>query len=174
MQKQSFTLTFTPSANLSFGGEPVTMVLNIEASHDDTKLSTWVNSSYCPHYSVMVTSSPSAAPTSLSFDFWGSIADGERGTHPLPVEMLNAAVSDALCYLDISGDDEMEKLDNFAEEFGYEKISDAIKAFSGCRTAYRNALNLFGTDEVLYFVADALREWEDEETDAAGPVVDSE
>jgi hypothetical protein len=83
---------------------------------------------------------------SFSFDFYGSINEyknvsdpRKRGTEDAErfskYNVINAAycgLSDALFYADT------RNIDDFANELGYTKISEAIRAYDGCKEAFGN------------------------------------
>lgn len=62
---------------------------------------------------------------------------------PTEKDCLYALLSDANCHSDSDGD-----IGNFRCEFGYEKASECIKAFNGCKENYHKLHSLFTDEEI--------------------------
>lgn len=97
-----------------------------------------------------------------SFDFFGSANDYDKGIDQLDKDGLSDAL--ASFFEDALAGVEYEDIDDFASEFGYKKVSRTIKAWEGCKEAYRKAFSL-GFDE------DSLREWVNFLHDSEGKVL---
>jgi len=82
------------------------------------------------------------------FEFTDSIQNFLDGKRTLDfkerVYALYCFISDAISY------DEYKNIDSFAEAFGYNKPSEAIKAFEGCRSAFWRMKDLGLHDNDLY------------------------
>lgn len=50
--------------------------------------------------------------------------------------------------MDSSSYEYCENIDDFASEFGYEKVSECIEAFNGCKKNYQKLHKLFNNDEI--------------------------
>lgn len=81
----------------------------------------------------------------IVFDFWGSIADAEKGIHPTAYDVLACISSDTYC---------AESFKEWAGEFG--ESTDSIRALQTYRrcAAFAKRLNQFFTAEEV----EALRE----------------
>ena len=67
---------------------------------------------------------------SHTFDFWNNDRNGHRmSAHDL-VEAFEMFLSDGISY------DNSRDIDDFAAEFGYEKVSDLLDAWNGCKAAF--------------------------------------
>ena len=66
-------------------------------------------------------------------------------------DVLSSLVLDATSYANNACDDELRAMDTFADEFGYEKVSDAIKAFRGCKKAYNDLCKIWNCNADLLF-----------------------
>lgn len=76
------------------------------------------------------------------FDFTGSVYDYEHG---------NAFKSDDALYgilMDLSAYDNTQNIDDFAAEFGYDKVSELLNAYNGCKKT-SEALHEIFTDVEL-------------------------
>lgn len=80
-------------------------------------------------------------------------------------EIVESLFLDAESYASCVGhgvDDELDAMDNFMSEFGYDKVKPAMNAFKGCRAIY----------EKLKFVVFFNCKWNDENIDSDGSVFD--
>ena len=79
-------------------------------------------------------------------------------------EILECMFGDAEAYASCveNIDDELDALDNFMEEFGYDKVKPAMNAFRGCRAMYEKL------KAVVFFNC----KWNDENDDSDGSVLD--
>ena len=79
-----------------------------------------------------------------SFDFWGSLNDARNGKRIIEGRDLAFCaychLTDALYYL------QAKDIDDFASEFCYQKPSELIKAWEGCKSA-SVSLSAVGMDE---------------------------
>ena len=98
------------------------------------------------HYKVKVKNTENNKRT--SFDFWQSIANPNMDNEQDLIESFFFFVSDA-----VYGTYE---LDEFFNEFGYEKISEGLKAFNGCRSAYNKMLRLLGDKKKIFDLCNEL------------------
>ena len=67
--------------------------------------------------------------TIFEFDYYCGVSDLDD------LELVNALfcfLSDAITYLDYSD------IDEFQSEFGYEKVSQCLKVFNGCKKSYED------------------------------------
>lgn len=68
--------------------------------------------------------------------------------YPTIKQCLYCYIGDAYGYLDSKvKNDECKTIDNFANNFGFESVSDCLKAFEGCKKAYNNIKHFFSDDE---------------------------
>jgi hypothetical protein len=91
----------------------------------------------------------------VSFLFWDSIENYEKGKTELTEEDLiycfKMLLEDALNYL------ENPDIDEFAKELGYEKVSDVIRAFNGCKKQLEKVIKLgIDTNEEIYELINAI------------------
>ena len=68
--------------------------------------------------------------------YWDPGHVEEAGGTQILESMFGDAEAYASCVENI--DDELDALDNFMEEFGYDKVKPAMQAFKGCRSMYEN------------------------------------
>lgn len=60
--------------------------------------------------------------------------------------LLSCVLSDARCYEEcLVGDD--DNINEFFNLFGYENIKDCLKAFKGCKNAYKNINKMYTKEE---------------------------
>lgn len=64
-------------------------------------------------------------------------------TKPTKKDCLWCLMCDSSSYESCSGN-----IDEFQKEFGYEKVSECIKAFNGCKQNYQKLYCLFTDDEI--------------------------
>lgn len=64
-------------------------------------------------------------------------------------DFLQCFFGDAYAYLSCKDTNDMKSIDNFASEFGYEKVSECIKAFEGCKKAYEFLHMDFSDNEII-------------------------
>lgn len=84
-------------------------------------------------------------PIRMSFDFWGSQYDKEKGVQPSAYDILSCVASDSSC---------PDTFKDFCAEFGYDEDSRKAEAtFKRC-LAFSKKINAFFTEEEL----EALRE----------------
>lgn len=67
---------------------------------------------------------------SHTFDFWNNDRNGHRMSAQNLVEAFEMFLSDGISY------DNSRDIDDFAAEFGYEKVSDLLDAWNGCKAAF--------------------------------------
>jgi hypothetical protein len=112
--------------------------IKFRATLSDTKTPAWGDNGKHGHHYRVTLSKPAAR---LTFDFWGSIADAEKGIQTV------SAYSVLAC---ISGDAYTpETFADFCAEYGYE--SDSIKALQTFRrcSAFAKRLRAFFTEAEL-------------------------
>ena len=81
------------------------------------------------------------------FDFYcNDCVLGENGLH----EAFYCFLSDALAY------NNARDIDDFASEFGYDKVSDLLKAYNGCKESYDKWKGLCDID--IYDLSNWLQE----------------
>ena len=75
-------------------------------------------------------------------------------------DVLSSLVLDATAYENNSVyDDELQSIDNVADEFGYDKVSDALRAYKGCKKAYNDLCEVWNcNDDMLFDIADKYSE----------------
>jgi len=61
------------------------------------------------------------------FDFWHSSEKGNVMTELELIEAFDMFLGDGISY------DNARDIDDFAAEFGYDKVSECIKAYNGCK-----------------------------------------
>ena len=67
--------------------------------------------------------------------YWDPGRVEESGGTQIMESLFNDAESYASC-IEHGVDDELDALDNFMTEFGYDKVKPAMKAFKGCKAVY--------------------------------------
>ena len=121
----------------------------ISAVFHGDKVSPWGNN--YNYNKVTVVNNDNGKKT--SFDFWGSLVRPEIKTDEDAKEAFYCFVSDAVSYLSTG------TLDSFFDEFGYNVISEGIKAFNGCEKAFKKLERLTGfSDDEIYSLLDELSE----------------
>lgn len=93
--------------------------------------------------------------------YWDPGHVEEAGGTQIMESMFNDAESYASC-IEHGVDDELDALDNFMSEFGYDKVKPAMNAFKGCRAMYEKL------KPVVFFNC----KWNDENDDSDGSVID--
>ncbi len=86
------------------------------------------------------------------FDFWGSHQDMIDNKNPDPLDALDCILGDATLVLNAPD------IDSFSNELGYEKVSEAIKAFNGCREALVKLGKLGISDDEIFSLSETVRE----------------
>lgn len=93
-----------------------------------------------------------------SFSTWFYTGMGWKHK-PTIDNVLSSLVFDATAYANNAVDDELRAMDTFADEFGYEKVSDAIKAFKGCKKAYNDLCKVWNCNaDMLVDIANKYSE----------------
>ena len=73
--------------------------------------------------------------------------------------VLSSLVLDATSYANNAVDDELQSIDNFADEFGYDKVSDALRAYKGCKKTYNDLCKVWNCNmDMLFDIADKYSE----------------
>jgi hypothetical protein len=73
--------------------------------------------------------------------------------------VLSSLVLDATSYANNAVDGELQSIDNFADEFGYDKVSDALRAYKGCKNAYNDLCKVWNCNaDMLFDIADKYSE----------------
>jgi predicted nucleotidyltransferase len=76
----------------------------------------------------------------ISFIFWGSVEEWLKGKTKLNdfdlIYAFKCFLEDSLTYM------ENNNIDDFAKEYGFESVSETIKAFNGCKKAFEKCLKL--------------------------------
>ena len=112
-----------------------------------TVKSPWANG-YCNKYFLELNYNGKK----YGFDYCGSIADFEANK---PLDKMNAlycVLSDADAY------DSTQNIDDFAAEFGYEKVSELLKAYRACKKT-SEALHEIFTDAELEQLHDEFQDY---------------
>lgn len=86
------------------------------------------------------------------FAFHGSVAGYQEGTEPKAKEVFEMVLSDAISYINAEG------IDDFAECFGYEKVSKTLEAWKGCKKTADKLKKLGFSEDDLFEMANALRD----------------
>jgi hypothetical protein len=132
----------------------------IKAKNLGTDKPYWDNS--YNHYKFRISIKNLENNETINFLFWDSIADFEQGKTELTEEDLiycfKFLLTDAISYLDSNGD-----IDEFQKEFGYEKISECIKAYNGCKKQYQKCLKLGLTENEIYDLLNAIIDKENDD-----------
>lgn len=74
---------------------------------------------------------------SHTFDFWNNDRNGHRMTAKNLIEAFEMFLSDGISY------DNSRDINDFQSEFGYEKISECLGAYNGCKEAFEAWKNFF-------------------------------
>ncbi len=119
------------------------------ATLSDSKTPAWDDgSAYRPHYRVTLSSRHSTGPLHarrLTFDFWGSINDGQTGEPVSAYSVLACISSDANC---------PETFEDFCAEYGEDEDSrKALQTFRRC-AAFGKRLRAFFTADELAALAE--------------------
>ena len=77
-----------------------------------------------------------------NFDFTGSVYDYEHGNAFNPDDALYCIL------MDLSAYDNAQNIDDFAADFGYEKVSELLNVYNGCKKT-SEALHKIFTDSEL-------------------------
>ena len=85
------------------------------------------------------------------FDYWTSQAQPDMQDAKDALLAFMAFVDDALAAA------EHQNIDEFSREFGYEKVSEAYRAWHGCNRALAKVKRIVGNRD-LYELANSLRE----------------
>jgi len=116
----------------------------VRAVQVDEKDCPWADD-YRPHWRVTVI----YKGHKRTFDFWNNL----QNKQPSKELLLDCLLCDALAYR------ETQNIDEFSAEFGYTKITEAIRAYNSCYKTYRKLSTLFQvSDEVLWEMANIVRE----------------
>jgi len=89
---------------------------------------------------------------SCIFDFWASLASPEVRNRRDHLSALSCFVTDALAAA------QHNDVDDFAAEFGYTEVSEAVRAWRGCEAALRKAERVIGDESELCDLANELSE----------------
>ena len=97
----------------------------------------------------------------INFYFYDSLVNTKKGKTELTEEDLiycfKMFLEDSLDYI------QNTNIDDFAEEFGFTKISEAIRAFKGCKRQFEKCLKLGISEEELYDLLNCIIEHENED-----------
>ena len=116
----------------------------VRAVQVDEKECPWADD-YRPHWRVTVI----YKGRKRTFDFWNNLENKQ----PSKELLLDCLLGDALAYKDALN------IDEFSAEFGYTKVSEAIRSYNACYMTYRKLSTLFQVpDDVLYEMANIVRE----------------
>lgn len=80
---------------------------------------------------------PAPMLKSLSFDFWGSQCDQEKGEHPTPYDVLACIASDVHC---------PDTFEDFCAEYGYDEDSRKAEQTFRRASTFARKLRAFFTD----------------------------
>lgn len=86
------------------------------------------------------------------FDYWGSVHDMQKNITPDSLDALDCILGDAICILNAPD------IDSFSSELGYDKVSEAIKAFNGCREGLAKLGKIGISDDEIFSLSDIVRE----------------
>jgi hypothetical protein len=79
-------------------------------------------------------------PAKITFDFWGSISDAQKGKHPTPYDILACLSSESHC---------PDTFEDFASEYGYDRDSiTAIQTFRRVAAFAARLQSFFTTAEL--------------------------
>jgi len=91
-----------------------------------------------------------------TFSFWGSINDFEAGRNVLSGEEL---IFPAYCFFsDASAYLNAKDIDDFSAEFGYQKPSELLKAWKGCKKAWASCKRLGLSKENVFDIMNHLQD----------------
>lgn len=114
--------------------------LSIKLIYVDDSIPAWEKDRTQLHrgYTLVITNEGNH---SEEFDFWGSVAQFESEEDPSIKDVLECILMDALNSIGVGFSD----IDDFAESFGYTKVSEVIRASEGCKETYEK-LEKLGLD----------------------------
>lgn len=118
----------------------------ITAVYAGDKCSPWNKSNY-NYYKISVKNTETRKR--ISFDFWCSIA------HP-EIENENDILESFYCFLNdaTSGDYDID--DFYNEFYGDGEIKNALRAWQGCKKAYKKAVRVVGDIDTVYDLLNEL------------------
>lgn len=118
----------------------------ITAVYAGNKCSPWDESNY-NYYKISVKNTETRKRT--SFDFWCSIAHSEIENENDILEAFNCFLSDAT-----AGNYDFD--DFYFEFYGNGEIKNALRAWRGCKKAYKNAIRVVGNIDTIYNLLNEL------------------
>ena len=123
----------------------------IVAEFSGRKEALWSNTpSLNRHYVIRVRNKALKPAKGFQFDFWTSIAYPEFRSSCEVLEAFHCFVSDALSYLDA------RDTDDFANEFGYTKISEAVRIYKACASSWNKCKRVIGEEDDVRELYNAL------------------
>lgn len=89
------------------------------------------------------------------FEFWESVIEKEIKTEKQLLWAFYCFMSDALAYI------QNHTIDDFADEFGYTKISEAIRIYKACKASADKTLRIGLDEDRLCDLLNEINEMED-------------
>lgn len=86
-----------------------------------------------------------------SFSTWFYTGMGWNVDKVTMDDVLSSLVLDATSYANNAVDDELQSIDNFANDLGYDKVSDTLTAYKGCKKAYNDLCKVWNCNADLLF-----------------------
>jgi hypothetical protein len=112
------------------------------------------------HYKFRITVKNLENNKKISFLFWDSTNNYLEGKKELEEEDLilcfKCLLEDAISFLD------NPNIDEFSKEFGFEKVSEALRAFKGCKKQFEKCLKLGLTENEVYDLINEIIQKENE------------
>ena len=114
----------------------------IVAEFSGRKDSAWADKSnaHC-HHIIRVRNKALKPAKGFRFDFWTSIANPKFKNDSEVLYAFQCFVSDALSYLDA------RDIDDFANEFGCTKISEAVRTYKACASSWNKCKRVIGEED---------------------------
>jgi hypothetical protein len=119
----------------------------------------WDRENLHPHFKISIKNIAKPPSIAYSFDFWESVANKDKMVLS-DLDIVYAVkmfFEDALSYADYNN------IDDFAREFGYTKISEALNAYNGCKKALHKCEKIGLTTEDLREIVNTLIDLENED-----------
>jgi hypothetical protein len=88
----------------------------------------------------------------VKFVWFDSAHNYINGVEPQPTQALSNYISDAFSYF------QNQNIDDFQSEFGYEKASEVLRAYKGCKKAWADFERLGFTEDTLAPIFQKLQE----------------
>lgn len=119
------------------------------------KNSTWAKNSSDRHHRIIVINTDCEPTKRFYSDYWTSIARPKMKSDSEVLNAFQCVLNDALAYLD------SRDIDDFADNFGYTKPSQAIAAYEGCQEAWNKCREVIGDEDAVRKLYNELVEFID-------------